>query len=220
MEYIILKFQDHFQTASSYAVLIICTHGHTHERTTTFQRRRRNSGEIERLGSRSDAPELIPSQKERMLTASSDGGGVRGYSSLLILEALLEKVKEYAHLEQAHVLKPHEVFQLVVGTSTGGYEHITNMRQTRNRLLTAIRLSALMIGKLGMSVQDYIAEYPAISENIFKHGRHRRGKLSIGILLPRYCGKHFNKTVEQLFHSKNRDSSLQMSATTGDFTRW
>lgn len=55
-----------------------------------------------------------------MLTCLSDGGGVRGLSSLLILKALLEKVKEHAQLEPSHTLNPHDVFQLVVGTSTGG----------------------------------------------------------------------------------------------------
>ncbi|MCJ1469310.1 hypothetical protein MMC07_007943 [Pseudocyphellaria aurata] len=128
-----------------------------------------------------------------------DGGGVRGFSSLIILEALLEKVREYAHLEQSHVLKPHEVFQLVVGTSTGG-------------------LSGLMIGKLGMSVQDSIEEYPTISKSIFKDGRHLRGKFSKGVLLPRYCGKRFGKTVEKLFRSKNADCNHPMSGRSDDFT--
>lgn len=75
----------------------------------------------------------------------------------------------------------------------------------KHQILTAIRLSALMIGKLGMSVQDCINEYASMSQRIFKHGRHRRGKMSKGILLPRYCGKRFGETVEDLFKGKMRD---------------
>ncbi|KAI9867903.1 MAG: hypothetical protein M1813_007725 [Trichoglossum hirsutum] len=53
-----------------------------------------------------------------------DGGGVRGVSSLVVLKALLNEVKRHVH---AHTgkdpgpLKPHNVFDLAVGTSTGGY---------------------------------------------------------------------------------------------------
>jgi patatin-like phospholipase/acyl hydrolase len=42
----------------------------------------------------------------------TDGGGVRGYSTLLILRAVLVK----ADLKK----KPHEIFDLIGGTSTGG----------------------------------------------------------------------------------------------------
>lgn len=92
--------------------------------------------------------------------------------------------------------------------------------QAGNRLLTAIRLSGLMIGKLGMSVQDSIAEYQTISESIFKDGRHLRGKFSKGVLLPRYCGKRFSKTIDRLFRSKNTNCNLPMSGCPDDFTHW
>ena len=41
-----------------------------------------------------------------------DGGGVRGYSTLLILQAVMAKA--------APNKKPYEVFDLIGGTSTGG----------------------------------------------------------------------------------------------------
>ena len=65
-------------------------------------------------------PRSTPHWRKCTDTVSTDGGGVRGLSSLLILEALLDKVRQHANLEDSHVLKPHDVFQLVVGTSTGG----------------------------------------------------------------------------------------------------
>lgn len=91
------------------------------------------------------------------------------------------------------------------------------------RLLTAIRLSALMISKLGMSAQDSIEEYEIVSEMIFKDGRHRRGKMSKGFLLPRYCGKHFSRTIHNLFEKKGANSNLPMSSLntiTNEFTHW
>ena len=85
------------------------------------------------------------------------------------------------------------------------------------------RLSALMIGKLGMSVQDSIDEYQTVSKKIFKDGRHHRGKMSKGFLLPRYCGKRFSKTIQSLFERKGADSNLPMSTidtALNDFTHW
>ncbi|KAL2889224.1 Vegetative incompatibility protein HET-E-1 [Ceratocystis lukuohia] len=47
-----------------------------------------------------------------------DGGGVRGLSSLLILERIMEHVKEAEHLSQ--VPSPCDRFDLIGGTGTGG----------------------------------------------------------------------------------------------------
>ena len=96
--------------------------------------------------------------------------------------------------------------------------------KSKNIQLTNLSLSALMIGKLGMSVQDSIDEYEVISRKIFKHGRHRRGKYSKGSLCPRYCGKRFSKTVQDLFEKMDSDSNQPMAAlhTTTDsiLTHW
>jgi patatin-like phospholipase/acyl hydrolase len=48
----------------------------------------------------------------------SDGGGVRGVSPLRILKKIMEKVAE---LEGKPDIKPCEYFDMMVGTSTGGY---------------------------------------------------------------------------------------------------
>ena len=47
-----------------------------------------------------------------------DGGGIRGISSLLILEHIMEKICEAQGLD--NVPKPCEHFDLIGGTSTGG----------------------------------------------------------------------------------------------------
>lgn len=47
-----------------------------------------------------------------MLTIRKDGGGVRGYSSLLILKEVMARIPGNP--------KPCDVFDMIGGTSTGG----------------------------------------------------------------------------------------------------
>ncbi|KAK8121268.1 hypothetical protein PG999_005388 [Apiospora kogelbergensis] len=53
---------------------------------------------------------------------SLDGGGVRGYSSVLILQAIMEEVKkiETNGQDDGKERKPCDYFDLCGGTSTGG----------------------------------------------------------------------------------------------------
>ena len=48
----------------------------------------------------------------------ADGGGIRGISSLLILEHIMEKIRDSRKLD--HVPRPCDYFDLIGGTSTGG----------------------------------------------------------------------------------------------------
>jgi hypothetical protein len=47
-----------------------------------------------------------------------DGGGVRGASSLVILDEIMRKVKDLHGLDE--VPKPCDFFHMIAGTSTGG----------------------------------------------------------------------------------------------------
>ncbi|KAH7147011.1 hypothetical protein B0J13DRAFT_621934 [Dactylonectria estremocensis] len=69
-----------------------------------------------------DSPRLL-----RFL--SLDGGGIRGLSSLLILEHVMEGIRE-AGLEQ--VPRQCDRFDLIGGTSTGGHDHRHHDRQARH----------------------------------------------------------------------------------------
>ncbi|KAI1176066.1 hypothetical protein F4777DRAFT_547693 [Nemania sp. FL0916] len=75
-----------------------------------------------------------------------DGGGVRGYSELIILHQLMLKIKE--HNGSADTPKPCQIFDLIGGTSTGG-------------------IIALMLGRLGMSVEQAMAEYENFAKDVF-----------------------------------------------------
>ncbi|KAI0164298.1 FabD/lysophospholipase-like protein [Hypoxylon sp. FL1284] len=77
---------------------------------------------------------------------SLDGGGIRGLSSLLILQKIMETIQKDQHLEQ--VPRPCDYFDLIGGTSTGG-------------------IIAIMLGRLGMTVEDCIEAYRNLAERAF-----------------------------------------------------
>ena len=49
----------------------------------------------------------------------ADGGGIRGISELIILQELMHRVRHARQLD--HDPLPAEYFDLICGTSTGGY---------------------------------------------------------------------------------------------------
>ncbi|KAF5001971.1 hypothetical protein FDECE_10773 [Fusarium decemcellulare] len=77
-----------------------------------------------------------------------DGGGVRGLSSLRILQRIVE------FIDPVNPPKPCECFDMICGTSTGG-------------------LIAIMLGRLKMRVADCIEEYEKLSCSVFTKTRHR-----------------------------------------------
>ncbi|KAI9774452.1 MAG: hypothetical protein M1839_001735 [Geoglossum umbratile] len=77
-----------------------------------------------------------------------DGGGVRGLSSLLLLKQLMERI------DSQNPPKPCACFDMIGGTSTGG-------------------LIAIMLGRLGMSVDECIEVYKKLSPEIFTKVHHR-----------------------------------------------
>ncbi|KAG5634305.1 hypothetical protein H0H81_002476, partial [Sphagnurus paluster] len=78
--------------------------------------------------------------------ALQDGGGIRGLSELMILGEIMERIKAENGLEEAP--RPCEYFDIIGGTSTGG-------------------LVAIMLGRLGMSVQEAIAAYVRFARTVF-----------------------------------------------------
>jgi hypothetical protein len=83
-------------------------------------------------------------QKPRILAL--DGGGVRGLSSLLILRELMGRV---ALSRSEKTILPCDYFDLIIGTGTGG-------------------ISALLLGRMRMSVDEAIVEYIHIAKAAFK----------------------------------------------------
>ena len=89
----------------------------------------------------------------------ADGGGIRGYSSLLILDALMTRVAVWEKTindrdVRAEELLPCHYFDYMWGTSTGG-------------------LIAIMLGRLRMSIAQALAVYRDVGNSIFGHQQKR-----------------------------------------------
>lgn len=110
---------------------------------------------------------------------SLDGGGVRGLSSLVILESLLDLVKQQLALSDSvgsdEELLPSELFDHIVGTSTGG-------------------LIAVMLVKLNMRTSECISAYKELLPRIF--GRRRFGSCIGGLGVPQYSEETFRKCIQ------------------------
>ena len=64
--------------------------------------------------------ERNPLDSTGLCLLSLDGGGVRGLSTLCILKGLMDRLNQ-VRPKGAPIKKPCEVFDLIGGTSTGGY---------------------------------------------------------------------------------------------------
>ncbi len=82
---------------------------------------------------------------------SIDGGGIKGYTALLILKRIFNTMRVEAKKEGtvlADEPRPCDVFDLIVGTSTGG-------------------LIAVMLGRLHMTVDECIQQYEVLGSRVF-----------------------------------------------------
>ena len=84
---------------------------------------------------------------------SIDGGGVRGYSMLILLHDFMHKVHTECHdgipPEPDKIPKPCEYFDLIGGTGTGG-------------------LIAIMLGRLRMNTRDCMRVYVQMTRKVFE----------------------------------------------------
>lgn len=88
----------------------------------------------------------IPNRAESLRVLCLDGGGIKGYTSLLILKRIFRTMMAEGHLEE--MPRPCDVFDLIVGTSTGG-------------------LIAVMLGRLSMSIDECITTYEQVGGEVF-----------------------------------------------------
>ncbi|KAK7513046.1 acyl transferase/acyl hydrolase/lysophospholipase [Phyllosticta citriasiana] len=99
-----------------------------------------------------------PNPRAPLRLLSLDGGGVRGLSSLMVLDDLMENIA----LEEKRLglrptndnepLKPCDYFDLIGGTSTGG-------------------IIAILLGRLQLDVKTCLTIYTELAEQIFKNDR-------------------------------------------------
>lgn len=138
--------------------------------------------------------------RSALLTMIADGGGVRGLSSLLILQRLMEMINSHvpSHVT-GYPLNPHDVFGLAAGTSTGG-------------------LIALMLGKMNMTPEGCITQYKKLSKVVFGTASWR-GRLTKGFLRDRYYGDKICECVQQLLRENSLSPTLSM-VSPGDRMFW
>ena len=73
---------------------------------------------------------------------------------------------------------------------------------------------ALMIGKLGLSVDDCINEYRVLAQVIFSEGRPLVGRITRGLYWrKKYSHAVLIREIEDLFRRNNRDANEVMTTT-------
>ncbi|KAJ7469448.1 acyl transferase/acyl hydrolase/lysophospholipase [Mycena latifolia] len=120
------------------------------------------------------ADDRLGSDQPRLRLLSLDGGGVRGISSLYILQQLMLDATGSINTP------PCEYFDMICGTSTGG-------------------LIAIMLGRLRMTVPKCIQAYQKLSKIIFKDGE--RDIVSYGRTGAWYDEKTFVKALQDFLTS-------------------
>lgn len=88
----------------------------------------------------------MTSERRPLRVLCLDGGGIKGYTSLLILKRLFRELQSKD--ADRREVQPYEVFDLIVGTSTGG-------------------IIATMLGRLHMSIDDCLQQYQDIGKKVF-----------------------------------------------------
>ncbi|KAJ9616112.1 hypothetical protein H2204_014056 [Knufia peltigerae] len=136
--------------------------------------------------------DTVPSRPIAMV--SLDGGGVRGLSSLLILRLLLilvteELAKRNTIPKDRTILNPQDVFDIAVGTSTGG-------------------LIVLMLVKLNMSIDECIEQYKILSGRIFAKERPTIKRVFGD--WSKFSGRELQKSIESLLASRGHPPDLKM----------
>lgn len=136
-----------------------------------------------------------------------DGGGVRGLSSLLILKALMRNINAAIReqIPDEDDLKPYQIFDLVTGTSTGG-------------------LIAIMIGKLGMTLEKCIQAYYDLSRIAF--GKKQLIRILARGFTRREWSKYSSKNLENCINamvwerSDKRQTPMVFTDESRDSTAW
>ena len=131
--------------------------------------------------------------QQNLRILSLDGGGVKGYTALLILQRIINTYKELSGLDDDTVLKPCQIFDLIIGTSTGG-------------------LIATMLGRLEMSVEEALQQYEAVGKKVFRKpamlgsmGKAARALAS----RPFFDIESLQKAVKALLREKNINEDEQ-----------
>lgn len=126
----------------------------------------------------------LASRPKRVLCL--DGGGIRGISTLLISQRVMEQIRDECGLEETP--QPCKYFNLIGGTSPGG-------------------IIAIMLGRLGMTVKQCLEAYKRMAEQAFTP---KGNKLSRAFSLPasprgEFAGKALADAVKKIVKERTGD---------------
>ncbi len=108
-----------------------------------------------------------------------DGGGIKGYTALLILRRILRTLAAEAS-DGSPPPRPCDIFDLIAGTSTGG-------------------IIAVMLGRLHMTVDECIEVYERLGKEVF--GKPVGGQL--GRIIRGMAGSPFYELADLQRHMRN-----------------
>ncbi|KAJ7187296.1 FabD lysophospholipase-like protein [Mycena filopes] len=115
---------------------------------------------------------------------SLDGGGIRGLSTLYMLQTLMYRIQREQGLEEMPL--PCDYFDLIGGTSTGG-------------------LITILVGRLRMSVDDAIACYVEFSKKVFG-----KTKSTLALGEGKYSATIFEEVVKTLVRQRTGDTETPL----------
>ncbi|KAL5344189.1 hypothetical protein ACLOAV_010851 [Pseudogymnoascus australis] len=134
---------------------------------------------------------MDPSATKPLRLLSLDGGGVKGLTSLLILQEIFRALEK----EVGHEVQPYECFDLIGGTSTGG-------------------LIAIMLGRLLMTISEAIDAYKSLSPQIFQKKWWTQSKplKFLGGEAQQYWfdGKNLENAVKKLLKERNVSEEVRL----------
>lgn len=143
--------------------------------------------------------------------SSLDGGGVRGLSSLYILAQIMETI------DPQNPPKPCDYFDIIAGTSTGGYAYHTLIYQPCHvhKLKAHLdSLLAIMLGRLRMDVNSCIKAYCELSDTVFTKIHHRIAGLS-GKVQGRFDSAALESAVKKVMQGQGLGMDALLKDTEG-----
>ncbi|TLD38810.1 FabD/lysophospholipase-like protein [Venturia nashicola] len=202
----------------------------TLENNSTFSRHKRHP-------SSTTFASLYEDPWDKQCVLSLDGGGIRGYSSLIILRELMEKVKTIetrglsGRAKEDHSsYDPHTYIPCIhntegvnktTGAQTGHMSCGSSCRYLPAHYFDYVGgtstggLISIMLGRLRMSVEDCMREYEKLSDDIFGHPRLASVKGPVPWLRDKYNGETIQKAVEDVI--SRRMSPEERKAGAGTF---
>jgi hypothetical protein len=131
---------------------------------------------------------------------SLDGGGVKGLSTLYILRGIMNRLNDKREGQGLGKVKPCELFDLIAGTSTGGYVRLVPAITYRTYSLTRRdSLIAIMLGRLEMTVEECITEYKNLMRIVFAKKQESRIPILPNMMInPRFSSEVLAKSIKSV----------------------